>query len=211
MAGADESVRRLSIKKYSNRRFYDATRSRHLTIADMHDLIRDGYDLSIVDSQTGEDITNQVLTQIILDRDPPKLEILPANILHELIRTQQQLLGNVVEQYFRQVLEAQRASQQRWAAFLEKTLGLKSLPSMNPFDWTGMFLGPGGEKTSAAGGRSRETTAGDETAGASSPARQEEGASGGDEIQALKRKLEELERRMEASSATKKRPPRRKQ
>src|SRR5262249_44808284 len=131
---------KLVIKRYSNRRFYDTTQSRHLTFGEMYELVRQGYEISITDSKSGEDITNLVLTQIILDRDPPKLDILPANILHELIRTQQQLLGSVVEQYFRQVVETQRESQERWTTFLKNTLGFAPLPSMNPLDWTKMFV-----------------------------------------------------------------------
>lgn len=191
MDKADPSAKRLRIKKYSNRRFYDTTQSRHLTIVDMHDLIRQGYELTIHDSSSGEEITNQVLTQIILDRDPPKLEILPANILHELIRSQQQLVGNVVEQYFRQVLETQRASQQRWAAFLENTLGLKSLPGGN-MDWTSLFFGRSPERTSAQ-------------APAESPPPPPEPPPAGDEgeIRVLRQKLEELERRLGGANKSK--------
>src|SRR5262249_48643892 len=140
MVKRDDLPRKLSIKRYSNRRFYDTTQSRHLTFGEMYELIRQGYEISITDSKSGEDITNLVLTQIILDRDPPKLDILPANILHELIRTQQQLLGSLVEQYFRQVVKTQGASQERWTAFLKTTLGFAPLPSMNALDWTKMFM-----------------------------------------------------------------------
>jgi polyhydroxyalkanoate synthesis repressor PhaR len=135
----ESSQQRLKIKKYSNRRFYDTTRSRHLTLADMHQLICDGHELSVVDSKTGEDITNVVLTQIILEKDPPKLEIFPANILHQVIRTQNQFLGSVVEEFFRQVLETHKASQDRWTAFLRNTIGMATrVPSI--FDWTRSWM-----------------------------------------------------------------------
>jgi polyhydroxyalkanoate synthesis repressor PhaR len=154
MADSQETPKKLKIKRYSNRRFYDATRSCHLTFGDMHDLICSGHELSIEDSSTGEDITNLVLTQIILDRDPPKLGIFPANILHELIRTQQQLLGGVVEQYFRQVVETQRASQERWSTFLKNTLGFNPLQAMNPLEWTRAIMGPSrAERAPEATGR----------------------------------------------------------
>lgn len=128
--------RELRIKKYSNRRFYDATRSCHVTLADLHELIRAGHELVIVDSKTNEDITHQVLTQILLEREAPKLEIFPTNILHQIIRTQQQLLGSVLEQFFQQALASYRASQERWASFLSNTLGAPPPTSPNPLEWT---------------------------------------------------------------------------
>lgn len=131
--------RELRIKKYSNRRFYDATRSCHVTLADLHDLIRAGHELVIVDSKTNEDITHQVLTQILLEREAPKLEIFPANILHQIIRTQQQMLGNVVEQFFQQALANYRASQERWASFLSNVLGGGGA-APNPLEWTRAML-----------------------------------------------------------------------
>ncbi len=126
----------LDIKKYSNRRFYDATRSRHVTLGEMHELICTGHDLTITDSKTGQDITNVVLTQIILDRDPPKLDIFPPDILHQMIRTQQQYLGSVVEQFFSQVLDAHKGSQQQWMQFVRNTFGAATANPLNPMDWT---------------------------------------------------------------------------
>ncbi len=110
----EPSDNRLKIKKYANRRFYDASRSTHVTLSEMRDLICEGFDLQIIDSKTDEDITNIVLTQIILEHDPPKLDLFPSAILHQVIRTQQQFLGSVMEDFFRQWLDTQRASQQRW-------------------------------------------------------------------------------------------------
>lgn len=132
---------KLHIKKYSNRRFYDTTRSSHVTLTELHDLIVNGAELVITDSSTGEDITNQVLTQIILERDAEKLGIFPSSVLHQMIRTQQQMLGSVVEDFFRQTLAAQRASQERWMQFLQNTLGaIPSSPAGPMMDWTRQWM-----------------------------------------------------------------------
>ena len=148
----DSDARRLKIKKYSNRRYYDTTRSRHVTLGQMHELICDGYELTVTDATTGDDITQQVLTQIMLARDPLKLGIFPTDFLHQVIRTQQQLLGTVIEQFFRQTLEAHKASQERWASFLRNTLGLGSGLPANPMEWTRSFMGAfdGGTRSSDA-------------------------------------------------------------
>ena len=144
MATTDKTLR---IKKYANRRFYDATRSCHVTLADMHDLVCEGYDLSVTDSRSGEDITHQVLTQILLERDTAKLGIFPANILHDMIRTQQQMLGGVMMNFFRQVFDSYRSYGDRWAAFVRSAFGVdaagqpqKSGPlPLDPMQWTRMF------------------------------------------------------------------------
>ena len=78
MAENPESrVKKLEIKKYPNRRYYDATHSRHLTLEEIHTLIQQGYDLRVTDAKAGADITAQVLTQMILELDTPKLASLP--------------------------------------------------------------------------------------------------------------------------------------
>lgn len=130
----------LEIKKYTNRRFYDATRSCHVTLVEMHELIRDGFNIRITDSTTGDDITNPVLTQIILEKDSPKLAIFPSEVLHQIIRTQQQYLGTVVEQFFARALEAHKSSHEQWLRFMRNTLGLASSASPNPLDWTRTLL-----------------------------------------------------------------------
>ena len=175
----DDASKTLRIKKYANRRFYDATRSRHVTLGDMHDLIRDGHELEIEDAQTGEDITQMVLTQLILERDPPKLGIFPANVLHEVIRTQQDLLGSVVERFFAQVLETHKASHDQWARFLKSTLGL-SEPPAGPMEWTRQMMDAW---RSVAPSRSSNGQAAE--------------SSGDRELEALREQVAELTRRVE--------------
>ncbi|MBK8914971.1 MAG: hypothetical protein IPM64_10295 [Phycisphaerales bacterium] len=154
--------RRLTIKKYSNRRFYDATRSCHVTLSDMYTLICGGHDLTIIDSETREDITNVVLTQIILERDAPKLTIFPANILHQMIRTKHHMLDSVLEQFFHQVLSGHRESQERWARFLQNTLGFMPPAASASMDWSrqwmDMFAGRGAGPRSAADAGTRSAS-----------------------------------------------------
>jgi len=178
----DDTPRSLRIKKYANRRFYDATRSKHVTLGDMHDLIREGCELEIEDAQTGEDITQMVLTQLILERDPPKLGIFPANVLHEMIRTQQDLLGSVIERFFAQVLETHKASHDQWSRFLKSTLGLAELPA-GPMEWTRQMMEAWGSMRApqSSNGQSPEPT-------------------GDREMQALRDQVAELTRRVERMS-----------
>ena len=85
VADSDRAQKRLEIKKYPNRRYYDATHSRHLTLDEIRSLVQQGYDLQVIDARTGSDITAQVLTQIILELETPKLDSLPVPLLVRLI------------------------------------------------------------------------------------------------------------------------------
>lgn len=96
----------LDIRKYPNRRYYDATRSSHLTLEEIRDLVRQGYDIQVTDNQTGSDITPKVLTQIILDLDSPKLDLFPAALLAQLIRVNDQLVKGFYEKFFSQALHS---------------------------------------------------------------------------------------------------------
>ncbi|MCH7994346.1 MAG: hypothetical protein IIB57_07875 [Planctomycetes bacterium] len=77
----------LEIRKYPNRRYYDATRSRHVRLLDIRKAVQAGCFVCVHDSRTDEDITNQVLGQIILNDDGAKLSVVPSEALHHLIRS----------------------------------------------------------------------------------------------------------------------------
>jgi polyhydroxyalkanoate synthesis repressor PhaR len=119
-----ESKTTLEIRKYSNRRYYDSTRSCHVTLEDIHELIRDGYEVRVTDSQSSEDITSKVLAQIILDYDPLKLDAFPAAMLHEVIRSNEKIVKDFIEKYFSQAFHAFLDSQRQFESFMRHAMGL---------------------------------------------------------------------------------------
>ncbi len=60
---------KVTIKKYANRRLYDTHSSSYITLDKLAGMIREGRDFEVVDAKSGEDITHQVLTQIIVDEE----------------------------------------------------------------------------------------------------------------------------------------------
>lgn len=96
----------LDIRKYPNRRYYDATHSRHLTLEEIRTLISEGYDIKVTDSKSGADITAQVLTQIILELDTPKIDSFPVALLLRMIRSNDLAVRDFVENYFNQAFQA---------------------------------------------------------------------------------------------------------
>jgi polyhydroxyalkanoate synthesis repressor PhaR len=140
-ATTEPRAKTLEIKKYPNRRYYDATHSRHLTLDEIRSLIQQGYDLRVVDARTSADITAQVLTQIILELDTPKVDSLPVPLLVRLIRMNDQLVKDFIEKYFNQALKSFLDYQQQVEEQIRRTHGLPSVfPSMSA--WTKAMLQP---------------------------------------------------------------------
>ena len=57
------------IKKYANRKLYDTNTSRYITLNGISELVREGYDIEVVDRDTGADLTPLILSQIVLGEE----------------------------------------------------------------------------------------------------------------------------------------------
>lgn len=74
------------IKRYQNRKLYDTQHSCYVTLDDIEGLLKNGEDVSVIDNRTGEDLTAVTLTQIILEEEKKKKNILPIPTLKNIIR-----------------------------------------------------------------------------------------------------------------------------
>ncbi|MBW3558239.1 MAG: polyhydroxyalkanoate synthesis repressor PhaR [Proteobacteria bacterium] len=74
------------VKKYANRRLYDTASSAYVTLEDLGAMVKRGTDFLVQDARTGEDITRQVLTQIIVEEENRGESLLPIQFLRQLIR-----------------------------------------------------------------------------------------------------------------------------
>lgn len=106
----------LLVKKYPNRRLYDTKSSRYITLDDLEKTIRAGEDVAVQDASDGRDLTQETLTQIILDRNGGK--ILPATLLMRLIRLDDAALGEFLTRYVSWALEVYLQAQKRARALL---------------------------------------------------------------------------------------------
>jgi polyhydroxyalkanoate synthesis repressor PhaR len=97
------------IKKYANRRLYDTESSTYITLDRLAQMVREGREFEVVDAKSGEDITRQVLTQIIVDEEARGSTMLPINFLKQLIG----LYGNSMQNFVPQYLEAAMDAFQR--------------------------------------------------------------------------------------------------
>ena len=75
-----------TIKKYANRRLYDSTVSRHVTLEDIRALIIEGEKIRVVEDKTGADITRLILLQVIAEQEQFGQPILSTQFLESIIR-----------------------------------------------------------------------------------------------------------------------------
>ena len=104
-----KSTGKVTIKKYANRRLYDTESSTYITLDRLAQMVREDREFEVVDAKSGEDITRQVLTQIIVDEEARGATMLPINFLKQLIG----LYGNSMQNFVPSYLEAAMDAFQR--------------------------------------------------------------------------------------------------
>jgi polyhydroxyalkanoate synthesis repressor PhaR len=109
------------IKKYGNRRLYDTSDSRYITLEELADKVRRGEDVQVLDAKTGEDLTAATLTQILVEgRGAGRL--LPVPLLIQLVRLGDDALAEFLGQYVRWALEL----------YLNAKQGVRQIAPYNP-------------------------------------------------------------------------------
>jgi polyhydroxyalkanoate synthesis repressor PhaR len=112
----------LLVKKYSNRRLYDTSDSRYITLEELAEKIRAGADARVVDAKSGEDLTQGTLTQIIIEgRGGARL--LPVPLLIQLIRLGDVALAEFLGRYISWALEL----------YLQMKDGAQAVAPLQPF------------------------------------------------------------------------------
>jgi len=115
-----KSSGKVTIKKYANRRLYDTESSTYITLDRLAAMVRENREFEVVDAKTGEDITRQVLTQIIVDEEARGgATMLPVNFLKQLIG----LYGNSMQGMVPQYLEAAMDEFQRNQSAIRNAFG----------------------------------------------------------------------------------------
>jgi polyhydroxyalkanoate synthesis repressor PhaR len=125
------------IKKYPNRRLYDTKTSSYITLADVKQMVLKQEDFQVVDAKSGEELTRQILLQIILEEESGSVPMFSSDLLSQMIRSyggaMQGFMGSYLEknieafQQMQKSLQDQsqriygdnsRASQELWSQFM---------------------------------------------------------------------------------------------
>lgn len=126
---APEEPEPVRITRYPNRRLYARNEARYVTLQEIAELVRRGQTVMVRDSKTDEDLTRSILTQIILEYHPERMELFPIHLLNAMIRTNEEVL-TFLREYLRQSLNYLELFQKQEAIH----------PLLHPLNWMRMFL-----------------------------------------------------------------------
>ncbi len=105
------------IKKYPNRRLYDTKTSSYITLVDVKQMVLKQEEFQAVDAKTGEDLTRQILLQIILEEESSGSPMFTSDALSQMIRTygnaMQGMMGGYLEKNISAFQDMQKSLQEQ--------------------------------------------------------------------------------------------------
>ena len=107
------------IKKYANRRLYNTESSTYITLEHLAAMTRAGRDFKVVDAKSDEDITHNVLTQIIMEEESRGQTMLPVSFLRQLIAMYGDSMQAMVPGYLEASMEGFRRNQAQFKSAVE--------------------------------------------------------------------------------------------
>lgn len=107
------------IKKYANRRLYNTETSSYITLDHLAAMTREGRDFKVVDAKTDEDITHNVLTQIIMEEEARGQTLLPVSFLRQLIALYGDSMQAMVPGYLEASMDSFRRNQEQFKSAVE--------------------------------------------------------------------------------------------
>jgi polyhydroxyalkanoate synthesis repressor PhaR len=107
------------IKKYANRRLYNTETSSYITLDHLAAMTREGRDFKVIDAKTEEDITHNVLTQIIMEEESRGQTMLPVSFLRQLISLYGDSMQAMVPGYLEASMESFRRNQEQFKSAVE--------------------------------------------------------------------------------------------
>ena len=195
MARRDQNMsegENVELRRYPSRKLYNKNASSYVRLPEVAEMVRKGANIRVEDTETGEDVTRQVLLQIIMEQEGQASgAVLSADLMMDMIRMHQSKTSEMMTGLFEQSVAFIRAQQEQLASQMTGAMS-GAMPQWNVFDpaamqgefqkrlagfWTGAMPGMPGMATTAP--KKAETSA----------------DSDADELKALRARLEELEKR----------------
>jgi polyhydroxyalkanoate synthesis repressor PhaR len=121
-----KSTEPITIKKYANRRLYNTGTSTYVTLEDLAAMVKKGEDFVVYDAKTGEDITRSVLTQIIFEQENKEggQNLLPITFLRQLIRFYGDSMQMLVPRYLEVSIESLTREQEKFRNQMAQAFGV---------------------------------------------------------------------------------------
>ncbi|MDA5094278.1 polyhydroxyalkanoate synthesis repressor PhaR [Aliiroseovarius sp. KMU-50] len=179
----------LLIKRYASRRLYNTETSDYVTLDDIAGFIREGRDVQIIDLKSGDDLTRQYLLQIIAEHESRGENVLPVDVLTDLVRSYSTQAQSVVPQFLAASFEMLRDGQSQ----MMENLGTMGHPMANM---------PGLDAMQAQQEAFLKAVMGGFAAGSTPSSTEEEASDGGkgEELDEIKKQLAELQKKLSGLS-----------
>lgn len=174
----------IEITRYPNRRLYDRSQKKYVTLGDIEQMVLDGNDVRVRDSKSDQELTRLILTQIILERHPERLRMFPVAFLHAILRADH-LAVDWLTAYFGQAM-----------SYMDRIGGGPAPPFVPGIDLLRSMLPTAAESTAVAetaeapGQQPGDES--DDAAGVDVPPARDEGELA-DRLAAMERRLKQLE------------------
>jgi polyhydroxyalkanoate synthesis repressor PhaR len=189
MAKSEDPIK---IKKYANRRLYNTGTSTYVTLEDLAVMVKGGEDFVVEDAKTGEDITRSVLAQIIFEQENKEGQnLLPINFLRQLIRFYGDSIQTMVPRYLEVSMESLTREQEKFRQHLTQAFGATPFGpiedqvrrNMEMFERAFSMFSPFGKRDAQSAATDKAPRSGS-----------------GEDMDELKRQLDELQKRFERMS-----------
>ena len=125
------------IKKYPNRRLYDTKTSSYITLADVKQMVLKNEEFQVLDAKSNEDLSRQILLQIILDEESGGMPMFSSDLLSQMIRSYGSAMQGFMGSYLEKNLEG---FQQMQKALQEQSQKLYGDNSRSPNEVWGQFM-----------------------------------------------------------------------
>jgi len=112
----------LLIKRYASRRLYNTETSDYVTLETIASLIRSGRDVQIIDLKSGDDLTRQYLLQIITEHESNGENVLPINVLTDLVRSYSDQARSFVPDFLAQSFDLLKEQQEEMIESIHHTI-----------------------------------------------------------------------------------------
>jgi polyhydroxyalkanoate synthesis repressor PhaR len=110
------------VKKYANRRLYNTEASSYVTLDHLAQMVKEGREFVVYDAKSGEDITRQVLTQIIVEEEAKGSNLLPIGFLRQLISFYGDSLQGLVPRYLEHSMSTFARQQEQMRRAMQQTM-----------------------------------------------------------------------------------------
>ncbi|WP_312598995.1 polyhydroxyalkanoate synthesis repressor PhaR [Brevundimonas sp.] len=121
--GNKDAAETVVIKKYANRRLYNTRTSAYVTLEDLATMVREGVEFVVYDAKTNDDLTRQILTQIIFEEESRGEALLPVQFLRQLIGFYGGQMQGVLPSYLEMSLANFGKQQEQFASQMSRAFG----------------------------------------------------------------------------------------